>query len=249
MNVPLHEQVRWDLMERIRRNEFPAGEPIPNEAQLCDHYKVSRITVRRAIGDLCADGVLYRRHGVGTFVVDAVSAAQSIRLRGSLADILAEDPRMRFKLVDVSDQPWDEAASKAVEAIAPIMRLDFNVTIEDRPLAYAQLYIPASKYSRELAAKMDGIRQPILVFAEHANHTLAMADQVIYAGSAAPGISKALQLESGTPILQMRRAYFDTTGELLSVVVGHFHPGSIEIRVKLQLASMDGKNRTDSSQF
>jgi DNA-binding GntR family transcriptional regulator len=247
MNVPLHEQVRWDLLERIRRNEFPRGDPIPNEAQLCDHYKVSRITIRRAIGDLCADGVLYRRHGIGTFVVDAVSAAQSIRLRGSLADILAEDPRMRFALVQISDEAWDEAARQATAPLGPIKRLDFKVTIEKRPLAYAQLYVPAARYDEKLAAGMNGIRQPILVFVEHAKHTLAAAEQLIYAGSAAPKIAEALQLGEGTPILQMRRAYFDTVGDLISVVVGHFHPESIEIKVKLQLASMDGRKRVEGS--
>ncbi len=248
MTAPLHEQVRWDLLERIRRNEFARGEPLPNETQLGEHYAVSRITIRRAVGDLCANGVLYRRHGVGTFVVDAVSAAQSIRLRGSLADILAEDPRMRFELVLVSDEAWDEQARLAAEALGAFKRLDFRVTIENRPLAYAQLYIPADGYGEELAAAMNGIRQPILVYAERSRHTLAAAEQVIYAGSAVPGLADPLQLEPGTPILQMRRVYFDAAGEVLGMVVGHFHPESIEIKVKLQLSPMDRRGK-DQAQW
>ena len=241
MNAPLHEQVRWDLLQRIRRGEFQAGVPIPNEAQLCEQYGVSRITIRRAIGDLCADEFLYRKHGVGTFVTDAVSAAQSIRLRGSLADILAEDPRIRFEIVATSDEPADATTALIMEELAPLKRLDFRVTIDGKPFAYAQIHVPAAAYSESLEREMNGTRQPILILAEHARRTLGGAEQVIFAGSVSSVLAKMLELNEGTAILQMRRTYFDIASRPMAVVVGYFHPERIEMTVKLQLATMDGR--------
>lgn len=240
MNAPLHEQVRWDLLQRIRRGEFQPGALIPNEAQLCDQYGVSRITIRRAIGDLCADEFLYRKHGVGTFVTDAVSSAQSIRLRGSLADILAEDPRILFEVVGVHDEPADAATVEIMESHAPIARLDLRVTLDGQPFALAQLHLPAASVNQALAREMNGTKQPILVFAEHTQCTLAAAEQAIYAGTVTSTAAEALSLAEGSAILQMRRTYFDVNGETVGVVVGHFHPERIEITVKLQLAAMDG---------
>lgn len=241
MNAPLHEQVRWDLLQRIRRGEFQPGAPIPNEAQLCEQYGVSRITIRRAIGDLCADEFLYRKHGVGTFVTDAVSAAQSIRLRGSLADILAEDPRIRFEVVAVEDEAADAATAEIMESLSPLARLDFRVTLEGQPFAFAQIHLPAANVNEALRRSMNGTKQPILVFAEYTQRTLAAAEQTIYAGTVTRAAADALDLAEGAAILQMRRTYFDVTGEPVGVVVGHFHPERIEITVKLQLAAMDAR--------
>ena len=68
--VPKHEQLRSLLESRIAA-EFSPGDPLPGERALEDEYGVSRITVRRAIGDLVAAGRLRRVRGKGTFVAPA----------------------------------------------------------------------------------------------------------------------------------------------------------------------------------
>ena len=55
--VPKHEQLRSLLESRIAA-EFSPGDPLPGERALEEEYGVSRITVRRAIGDLVAAGRL-----------------------------------------------------------------------------------------------------------------------------------------------------------------------------------------------
>ena len=44
----LHEQVRQDLLDRILAGEYKYGDRLPPEDELCEHYGVSRTTVRRA---------------------------------------------------------------------------------------------------------------------------------------------------------------------------------------------------------
>ena len=68
--VPKHEQLRSLLESRIAA-EFSPGDPLPGERALEEEYGVSRITVRRAIGDLVAEGRLRRVRGKGTFVAPA----------------------------------------------------------------------------------------------------------------------------------------------------------------------------------
>ena len=55
--VPKHEQLRSILESRIAA-EYSPGDPLPGERALEEEYGVSRITVRRAIGDLVAAGVI-----------------------------------------------------------------------------------------------------------------------------------------------------------------------------------------------
>lgn len=68
--VPLHIQIQEHLRVRIESGEFAVGTTIPTEAALASEYGVNRLTVRQAIADLRAVGVLVARQGRGTFVAE-----------------------------------------------------------------------------------------------------------------------------------------------------------------------------------
>ena len=63
---PKHAQLR-DILRRLAEQELPPGAPIPSERDLADQYRVSRITVRAAVGQLVSEGLLTRAKGRGTF--------------------------------------------------------------------------------------------------------------------------------------------------------------------------------------
>ncbi|MDO5032973.1 GntR family transcriptional regulator [Corynebacterium sp.] len=65
--IPKHAQLR-DILAELCRTTLKPGDILPGERILEDTYGVSRITVRRAIGDLVAEGRLRRVRGKGTFV-------------------------------------------------------------------------------------------------------------------------------------------------------------------------------------
>ncbi len=68
-NIPLVEQVILELLADIDRGEFVRSNGmLPSEAELAQHFAVSRATVRDALSRLEATGVVIRRQGVGTFV-------------------------------------------------------------------------------------------------------------------------------------------------------------------------------------
>src|ERR1700735_1294906 len=80
--VPLHRQLYLVLHDEIARGALAPGDALPTEQALCDQFGVSRITVRRALADLAAQGHIARRAGVGSFVsrravTDAVAATGS----------------------------------------------------------------------------------------------------------------------------------------------------------------------------
>ena len=66
--TPLYQQIYDDLKAAIKGGTYKNGDRIPSEAELSQSYGVSRITVRRAIEDLCSDGFLVKMQGRGTFV-------------------------------------------------------------------------------------------------------------------------------------------------------------------------------------
>ena len=61
-------QVREHLLNFIRRNKMEMGEQLPSEAEMAAEIGVSRNTIREAYITLEAEGIIVRKHGIGTFV-------------------------------------------------------------------------------------------------------------------------------------------------------------------------------------
>lgn len=65
---PLYYQLEKCIQNDIIKGKYHPGEKMPTEEELGKLYNISRITVRRALQNLCDNGLLERKQGKGTFV-------------------------------------------------------------------------------------------------------------------------------------------------------------------------------------
>lgn len=68
--LPKYRRIQQDLHDRVVSGVWRQGDQLPSESELCEHYGVSRITIRRAIQELAIEGYLYSISGKGTFVAE-----------------------------------------------------------------------------------------------------------------------------------------------------------------------------------
>jgi GntR family transcriptional regulator len=80
--APLYLQIASTLRTAIVRGIYPVGCRIPTENELCARFEVSRYTVRDALKQLRADGLISSRQG-GRPIVVPPSALKSVRLFSS----------------------------------------------------------------------------------------------------------------------------------------------------------------------
>ncbi|WP_336043313.1 GntR family transcriptional regulator, partial [Pseudooceanicola nanhaiensis] len=126
------------------------GAMLPSEAELCQQYGVSRITIRAAIGQLVERGLLVRRPGVGTFVTGRSNTAREFNLVGFL-----EEGRL-FTSEPVSNEVL-EADARLAELLdlapgAPVRHIRTAVHREGEPLTVADGYsadTPEERLSEE----------------------------------------------------------------------------------------------------
>src|ERR1700761_4340848 len=71
-SAPLYLQLQRVLRDAIERHVLQPDEALPPERDLAEAYKVSRVTVRKALDGLVDARLLTRRHGAGTFVAARV---------------------------------------------------------------------------------------------------------------------------------------------------------------------------------
>ncbi len=76
--VPIYRKIRDDLLQEIIQSNY-ASMKLPTEAELCERYDVSRMTVNKALGLLVHEGLIRRIPGKGTF-----TNATEIQKKGSL---------------------------------------------------------------------------------------------------------------------------------------------------------------------
>ncbi len=75
-----YQRIFKELSDEIAAGKYRESGRLPSESQLVKKYKVSRPTVMRALRDLQSMGVIERKAGAGSFLVDAPTT--SFKMRG-----------------------------------------------------------------------------------------------------------------------------------------------------------------------
>ena len=105
----VYKQVADALRDEIRSGQLSAGEPLPSETQLTARYRVSRNSVRSALGLLRVEGLVVTEQGRGSFVREG----RALRRLGSSADFEMEDAELDQRLVGVEVvRPPEEVADR-----------------------------------------------------------------------------------------------------------------------------------------
>jgi DNA-binding transcriptional regulator YhcF (GntR family) len=73
----VYRQIADDLRRQIDNGEWGPGHKIPSERDLQNAYRVSRVTSRRAVEVLVAEGLVTPVHGSGVFVAEPPAATSA----------------------------------------------------------------------------------------------------------------------------------------------------------------------------
>jgi GntR family histidine utilization transcriptional repressor len=87
--LPLYQQVKEYILEKINSSTMQPGMRIESEAELVAGLNVSRMTVNRALRELTAEGRLKRIQGRGTFIADRKPQASLLQIQSIAEEIRA----------------------------------------------------------------------------------------------------------------------------------------------------------------
>ncbi|TDD76185.1 GntR family transcriptional regulator [Actinomadura rubrisoli] len=208
--VPLYFQVARQLEDAIRAGELPPGTRLENELELAARYRLSRPTIRQAIQHLVDQGLLVRKRGVGTQVVQS-QVRRPIEL-SSLYDDLAEagrEPRTRVLELGAVPAEGEAAERLGVRAGAEVVRLRRLRLTGGEPLALMTNVLPAGLLEVTAAhLEEHGLYETLRA----AGVNIRIAHQEIGARAATAAEARLLDERRGTPLLTMTRTAFDDQG-------------------------------------
>lgn len=88
-SIPMYQQIKDAIGQKISQGEWLPGQMIPSENQLAESLGMSRMTINRPFRELTSEGLLRRVHGLGTFVAEPARRAHLIELV-SIAEEIAQ---------------------------------------------------------------------------------------------------------------------------------------------------------------
>jgi len=111
---PAYAQLVNILRQSMAAGILRPGDQLPSEAQLCERYGVSPMTVRRAINMLVDQGVIVAEQGRGTFVKPIAMGEASFHLK-ELQDIFNDTEHTTVNVLEARIVSADERVARKLE--------------------------------------------------------------------------------------------------------------------------------------
>lgn len=209
--VPLYLQIADDIKGKIESGEIKANSRIPTEHELSELYKVSRITIRKALELLVDEEILVRKQRIGTFVSNRkvtrslntfMGFSQSCELDGNKATTLF----LSAELVKARPSDVKRLALQEDDKVIRIRRLRF---CNDIPVILEENHFP-KEYGFLLAEDLSGSLHEIL-----SRHGIALTggSKIIGVCYATREEAKHLGVKENDALILSKDVAYDTTGK------------------------------------
>jgi GntR family transcriptional regulator len=205
----MYEQIAGTLRDRIAYGVYPENQMLPPEMLLLAEFNVSRHTIREAMKELVAEGLIERKAGRGTIVSPRSKTGGSWGVR-SINDLIGEftdSEIVVLKRHPVSARSVPEVA--ALFELRPSGSLFFIqrvIKLRSGPVALHRLYTLV-KYASRIPKDELGTKPLIGQIEEYCRVQAFRTRQVATAAEADGETAKLLGVRKGTAVLKLRRTY------------------------------------------
>lgn len=205
---PLYARIRATLVERIKSGEWRPGQLIPNEFEVAAEFGVSQGTARKALDSLANDGLLVRRQGKGTFVVEHTAADVLFRFF-QLQDHTGRQIKPASPPATAEKMPATREARAALSlergaSVIVINRLRYHGKV---PMITETITLPEDLFA-SLAGRTDVPNTLYDLFQKSFGVLVTRADERITPALATPTQAVELGVEPSTPLLKIERIAF-----------------------------------------
>ncbi len=249
--IPKYLQISAWLRELIQTGRYKANEKLPSEVELSKMCGVNRNTLRQAIGELAAAGLLRKEKGTGTFVSGPSSNGLRHKLEriSSFTDMLgqsgikAKTRVISKRIEDADDYVAGNLFLGSSKKVVVIRRVRAG---NGTPYIYEESYLPADLFEGLLNLDLTGSMYDLM--SKHFNVELARGRQTIRAVNLNSQIAKILNVavnsaaifaeyitydEKSMPI-ELLHSYYRGDKYTLEIDLGRYHakPNGVSMKAE-----------------
>ena len=238
---PLYGQVAQQLRDQIHGGELKEGDSLPGELALASAYAVSRPVIRQALSLLEQEGLVYRVHGRGTFVMSQGFRSRVMEIAvGPESDTARFRQRLNTKVLVQTVEAPPVSASRAL-GLKPgsdafhLRRIRY---FDGEPLAILESYIPTA-----LAPGLDSVDLTDESLYEQLELRwglrITRLRRSIKAAMLDPADAKLLDVTRRSPCLRVASVAYDTAGRGIEDSVAIYRADKITLVTELDAGRGD----------
>lgn len=233
--IPLYQQLKQRLRDEIERGGYKPGDQLPAEPELIRSYGVSRITVRQALGELEAEGMVVRRHGKGTYVAERRVSHDLVQLTDFVEDMERAGLAPSSRVLSFTREPANAeiAGTFALSRGAEVVCVERLRLADGQPIAFDRTWLPL---------RFGALLDPQELAAETIYHVLETRfdipiEQGIFSFTAACAdepLAVPLAVERGTPLLVIERISYTRHEEPVYLQRRYYRTDRVRYRATLR---------------
>ncbi|HEU4964615.1 MAG TPA: GntR family transcriptional regulator [Bacilli bacterium] len=205
---PLYMLVIDRIKEWVSSGEWPPGTRLPSEFELAKEFGVSRATLREALRVLEEEGVVNRKHGIGTFIAERSLVQAGIEQLFSVTEWIERGQRKpgtsHFAAEEGVATEEDQKAF-GLKGPAPMLFLTRVRTADGEPVVYCEDRIPQAL----LPEGLNGFDGSLFHLLEAAGRPIAYAKTTIKPLAKHPTVFPALNVREGQALLLLEQMHVD----------------------------------------
>lgn len=234
-DLPPYRKIADELRALILSGGLRTGEKLKSENELKDQYETTRVTVRKALALLKADGLLVSEQGRGVFVrprpkVQMLTAGANFRQRRATgvsnfnAEVEAQGlrPEQRILSVEEAQAPADVAARLGVDEGATVIVRRRAFFVNDEPMQLVDGYYLAELFSGTQVAQPRRIRGGVSQLIEDPDGPIGQRIiqfvEDLEIRMPTPDETDALKIPPGVPLARVLRTAHTSAGQNVEVL-------------------------------
>ena len=232
---PLHVQAEELLRNLIDSEEYKSGKYLPNEVELSQRLNISRNTLRQAINKLVFEGLLIRKKGVGTKVVQK-------GIVSGVKNWLSFSQEMKMLGIEIRNFELHISWKRPNDEICNFFNLDKEnptkcIVLErvrgkkEYPFVY---FISYFNPNIPLPGEEDFTRPLYELLENDYQITVKTSKEKISARLAGELIAEKLDIKAGDPILIRERFVYDTQQVPIEYNIGYYRADSFTYTIEAE---------------
>jgi len=211
-----YEEVKQKITEDIVQGRFLIGKALPSEKVLSQEFHVSIGTLRKAVDELVSEGVVVRKQGIGTFIVEH----NLKRLLYYFFHVVRHDANKKFHPNVVLESfesgfaSAEEASKLEIKDGSPVWRIVNLLHLDGRCVMVDQITLDKKRFKK--LSKEEFIRREGSIYqlyqAEHGQVVIRTSER-LRASHASKRISDFIGVKPETAVLTIRRIALNIKNE------------------------------------
>lgn len=235
--VPLYYQIIEDIKAQLKEGRLSSGEKLPTEQWLCQHYDVSRVTIRKALSELIASGLVQGKRGKGYYVTTPdinLSIAHMASLHKALTSsgVISTSRILSIRTVSAPPIMVRSTGIDYGEDVIEIHRIRYA---NGSPISDQTSFL-IEKMCRDLPLENLTTCSLYDMFQEHGIE-IGYSNQTFMAALPDDTLKKNLQLTDDRALLSIHAAVFTTDNRVVEYSINKYVPDRYSYSIRLDYLS------------